>query len=145
MFYLSAYTACSNVGQLNTMWSSLIYSILLQLPCWSTCKVPASPPCWCVLLFYLVPAVQPGHADLQHLKYLPSNGHISTPFFQKTVFFSKICLVPPSKFLEVCLNSEYMWKWSQVKNFNNAMAIKKLLSAGVEVTSTLPNSDTLQD
>jgi hypothetical protein len=30
-------------------------------------------------------------------------------------------------------------------NFNSARALKKLLSAGVEVTSTLPNSDTLQD
>jgi hypothetical protein len=30
------------------------------------------------------------------------------PFFQKTVFFSKICFGnPPSKFLEVYLNSEY--------------------------------------
>ncbi len=30
--------------------------------------------------------------------------------FQKTVFFSKIFFgKPPSKFLEVCLNSEYMW------------------------------------
>jgi hypothetical protein len=40
---------------------------------------------------------------------IPSNAHISTPFFQKTVFFSKIFFgKPPSKFLEVCLNSEYM-------------------------------------
>jgi hypothetical protein len=40
---------------------------------------------------------------------LPSNAHISTPFFQKTVFFSKIFFgEPPSKFLEVCLNSEYI-------------------------------------
>ncbi len=38
---------------------------------------------------------------------IPSNGHISTPFFQKTVFFSKIFFgKPPLKFLEVCLNSE---------------------------------------
>jgi hypothetical protein len=37
---------------------------------------------------------------------LPSNAHISTPFFQKTVFLSKIFFgKPPSKFLEVCLNS----------------------------------------
>jgi hypothetical protein len=35
---------------------------------------------------------------------LPSNAHISTPFFQKTVFFSKIFFgKPPSTFLEVCL------------------------------------------
>jgi hypothetical protein len=40
---------------------------------------------------------------------VPSNAHISTPFFQKTVFFSKIFFgKPPSKLLEVCLNSEYM-------------------------------------
>ncbi len=40
---------------------------------------------------------------------VPSNAHISTPFFQKTVFFSKIFFgKPPSNFLEVCLNSEYM-------------------------------------
>ncbi len=74
------------------------------------------------------------------LVHIPSNAHFSTPFFKKIVFFSKICFgSPPSKFLEVCLNSEYMWKWSQVYNFNSARALKKLLSA------TLPNSDTLQD
>ncbi len=44
---------------------------------------------------------------------VPSNAHISTPFFHKTVFFSKIFFgkpgtKPPSKFLEVCLNSEYL-------------------------------------
>ncbi len=72
------------------------------------------------------------------------NAHILTPFFQKIMFFSKICY-GTSKFLEVCLNSEYMWKWSQVYNFNSARAIKKLLSAGFEVTCTLPNFDTLQD
>ncbi len=45
-----------------------------------------------------------------YLLPLPSNAHISTPFFQKTVLFSKICFGKPcSKFLEVCLNSEYMW------------------------------------
>ncbi len=67
------------------------------------------------------------------------------PFFQKTVFFSKIFFgKPPSKFLEVCLNSEYMWK-CPVYNFNSAKALKKLISAGVEVTSTLPNSDTQKD
>ncbi len=61
---------------------------------------------------------------------VPSNAHISTPFFQKIVFFSKICFgSPPSKILEVCLNSESMWKWSQVYSFNSARAIKKLLSA----------------
>ncbi len=47
---------------------------------------------------------------LYFLLDVPSNAHISTPFFQKTVFFSKICFGdPPSKFLEVCLNSDYMW------------------------------------
>jgi hypothetical protein len=41
--------------------------------------------------------------------HIPSNAHISTPFYQKTVFFSKIFFGKPhSKFLEVCLNSEYM-------------------------------------
>ncbi len=36
---------------------------------------------------------------------IPSNAHISTPFFQKTVFFTKICFGnPPSKFMEVCLS-----------------------------------------
>jgi hypothetical protein len=40
---------------------------------------------------------------------IPSNAHISTPFFQKTVFFSKIFFgKPPSNFLKVCLNSENM-------------------------------------
>jgi hypothetical protein len=40
---------------------------------------------------------------------VPSNTHTSTPFFQKTVFFSKIFFgKPPSKFWRVCLNSEYM-------------------------------------
>ncbi len=56
-------------------------------------------------------------------------------FFSK-IFFGK----PPSKFSEVCLNSEYMWKWSPDYNFNSARALKKLISAGVEVTSTLPKS-----
>ena len=71
---------------------------------------------------------------------VPSNAHILIPFFQKTVFFSNIFFGnPPSKFLEVFLNSEYLWKWSPVYNFNSARALKKLLSAGVEVTSTLPN------
>jgi hypothetical protein len=68
------------------------------------------------------------------------------PFIRKQRFSLKYSLVsPPQRFLEVCLNSEYMWKWSPVYNFNNARALKKLLSAGVEVTSTLPNSDTLKD
>jgi hypothetical protein len=57
------------------------------------------------------------------------------------MFFGK----PPSKFLEVYLNSEYLWKWSPVYNFNSARALKKLISAGVEVTSTLPISDTQKD
>jgi hypothetical protein len=48
----------------------------------------------------------------------------------------------PSKFLEVCINSEYMWYWSPVYNFNRARALKKLLSACVEVNATLPKSDT---
>ena len=48
-------------------------------------------------------------ADLGRPTLLPSNAHISTPFFRKTVVFSKICLgSPPSKFFEVCLNSEFM-------------------------------------
>jgi hypothetical protein len=39
----------------------------------------------------------------------PSKAHILTPFFRKTVVLSKICLGSPSlKFLEVCINSEYM-------------------------------------
>ncbi len=76
------------------------------------------------------------------VKPIPSNAHISTPFFHKTVFFSKIFFgKSPSKFLEVWLNSEYMWLWSSVYNFNSTRALKKLLSAGVKVTSTLPNSD----
>ncbi len=52
---------------------------------------------------------------------------------------------PPSKFLEVCLNSEYMWKLSPAYNFNSARALKKLISSGVEVTSSLPNFDTQKD
>jgi hypothetical protein len=42
---------------------------------------------------------------------VPSNVHMLTLIFQKTVFFSKIFFgkpPPPSNFLEVCLNSEYM-------------------------------------
>ncbi len=75
---------------------------------------------------------------------LPPNSHISTPFFHKTAFFSKIFFgKPPSKLLEVCLNSVYMWKWSPVYNFNRARV--KLISSGVEVTSTLPNSHTQKD
>jgi hypothetical protein len=47
--------------------------------------------------------------DVAHDGCVPSNAHISTPFFHKTVFFSKIfCGKPPSELLEVCLNSEYM-------------------------------------
>jgi hypothetical protein len=84
------------------------------------------------------------HANLVQVLLLPSNAHISTPFFHKTVFFSKMFFgKPPSKFLEVCLHWEYMWKWSPVYNFNSARALKKLISAGVEVT--LPNSDTQKD
>ncbi len=53
--------------------------------------------------------LRPGRENLPQTE-VPSNDHISTPFFQKTVIFSKICFgSPPSKFLEVCLNSEYMW------------------------------------
>jgi hypothetical protein len=37
------------------------------------------------------------------VRLLPSNAHISTPFFSKICFGN-----PPSKFLDVCLNSEYM-------------------------------------
>ncbi len=70
--------------------------------------------------------------ELMNYRQTPIFRH---PFCQKTVFFSKICFGnPPSKFLEVCLNSEYMWKWSPVYNFNSARALKKLLSSGVEVT-----------
>ncbi len=83
---------------------------------------------------------------IQYVDIIPSNAHISTPLFQKTVFFSKICFGnPPTKFLQECLNSENMWQWSQVYNFNSARALKKLLSSGVEVTSTLPNSDKQKD
>ncbi len=43
------------------------------------------------------------------------------PFFQKTVFFSKIFFgKAPSKFL----NSESMWKWTPVYNINSARALK---------------------
>jgi hypothetical protein len=74
--------------------------------------------------------------------YIPSNAYILTLIFRKTVVFSKICLgTSLSKFLEVCINSEYMWYWIPVYNFNSARALKKLLSASVEVTATLPNSD----
>ncbi len=66
-------------------------------------------------------------------------GTVKRPYFDtlfwKIVVFSKICLgSPPSKFLEVCIISEYMWLWSPVYNFNSARALKKLLSASVEVT-----------
>ncbi len=56
---------------------------------------------------------------------IPSNSHISTPFFRKTVVFSKICLgSPPYKVLEVYINSEYMWYWSPVYIFNSVRALK---------------------
>ncbi len=57
------------------------------------------------------------------INQVPSKGHISTPIFRKTVVvLSKICLgSPPSKFLEVCINSEYMWYWSPVYIFNCAL------------------------
>jgi hypothetical protein len=50
--------------------------------------------------------------NLLDIKYekLSSNAHISTFFFQKIVFFSKIFFGKPlSKFFEVFLNSEYMY------------------------------------
>ncbi len=54
-------------------------------------------------------------------------------FFQKTVFFFKICFrYTPWKFLEVCLNSESMWRWIPVYNFKTTFALKKLFLAGVE-------------
>jgi hypothetical protein len=58
----------------------------------------------------LLPDGDPSPSEQQQSFHtVPSNAHNSTPFFHKTVFFSKIFLgKPPSKFLEVCLNSEYM-------------------------------------
>ncbi len=91
----------------------------------------------------------PGGAikTMQNQGQVPSNVHISTPLFQKTVYFSKICFGTPllkifggmSKF------RIYMWKWWPVYNFNSARTLKKLLSSSVEVTSSLPNSDTQKD
>ncbi len=75
-----------------------------------------------------------------------SNVHISTPFFRKTVLFFKVCFSnTPWKFLGVCLNSESMWRWIPVYNFKTTCALKKLFLTGVEVTATLPNSDTYKD
>ncbi len=74
-----------------------------------------------------------------------SNAHILTSFFQKCFSLKYVLVAPPSKFLEVCLKSEYMWYWSPVYKFNSERALKRLLSADVEVTSTLPNSDTQKD
>jgi hypothetical protein len=34
-------------------------------------------------------------ASFSNSMFIPSNAHISTPFFQKTVFFSKICFGNP--------------------------------------------------
>jgi hypothetical protein len=35
----------------------------------------------------------------KYVNHIPSNAHISTPFFQKTVFFYKICFgSPPQNF-----------------------------------------------
>jgi hypothetical protein len=82
------------------------------------------------------------------ISILPPKAHILKPFFRKTVFFSKIFFgKPPSKFLEVCLKSKFgiYVKMKSSYNFNGARALKKLISAGVEVTSTLPNSDTQKD
>ncbi len=78
------------------------------------------------LCLFILPPPEP-LGSVSSFTVLPSNAHIATPFFQKTVFFSKIFLgKPPSKFLEVCLNSEHMWKWSPVYNFNSVRALKKL-------------------
>ncbi len=56
-----------------------------------------------------VQAAVTGLTKVSPMEEIPSIAHISTPFFQKTVFFSKIFFGKfPSKFLEVCLNSEFM-------------------------------------
>jgi hypothetical protein len=58
------------------------------------------------------------------------------------MFFSKQCFSNPSStFLEVCLNLESMLSLSPVYNFNAAWAIKKVFSAGVEITATLTEFD----
>jgi hypothetical protein len=86
-------------------------------------RASGNASCWCCCYIILL-NVYNGTSSLQSnmadqslylvaqstsCKYIPSNGHISTPFFQKTLFFSKIFFgKPSSKFLEACLNSEYM-------------------------------------
>ncbi len=73
----------------------------------------------------------------------PSNVHISTPSFQKTVFFFKMCFGNTTwKFLWVCLNFGIYVMMIPVDKFKKTCALKKLFLTGVEVTATLPNSDT---
>ncbi len=74
------------------------------------------------------------------------NAHSSTLFFSENSFLKNMSWKGPHlKFLQICLNSESVWWWSSVYNFNSARALKMLLSADVEVTSTLPNSNTHKD
>jgi hypothetical protein len=62
---------------------------------------------------------------------LPSNAHISTTFFHKTVFFSKIFFgKPPSNkhpfTLSYCVNSFYIWKDIVGKKVSKLRSIAEL-------------------
>ncbi len=73
---------------------------------------------WCCIAIWF-------WTEISTMFLLPSNAHISTPFFQKIVFFSKICFCsPPLKICGGLLKFEYMWYWSPVYNFNRERALK---------------------
>ncbi len=64
-------------------------------------------------------------------------------FFRKTVVFSTICLgSPTSQFLEVCLNSEYMWWRSLDSNFKISRTLKTVEDTSTWHTKELTNFDT---
>ncbi len=58
--------------------------------------------------------------------------YLYTLFSENCVFLSNIFWELPLKIFGECLNSEYMWQWSPIYNFNSATTLKKLLSSGVE-------------
>ncbi len=69
------------------------------------------------------------YKSTKRINCIPSNVHISTPFFRKTVFFFKICFGNILwKFLGVCLNSEFMWQWIPVHNLRQHAPSKSCFS-----------------
>jgi hypothetical protein len=68
------------------------------------------------------------------------------PFFIKQWFSLKYSMVrPPQNFWRYVYVFGIYVKMKSSLQFNSARALKKLISAGVEVTSTLPNSNTQKD